>query len=226
MKKRDLVFLFLLLILLSPITFAQDPGDVSEALGNEFNIPPENIPTSAEDIQKIKDDYLKKEWGKIIEKNKFLGPIHKFFIDIKIVFKILFNHDYEISLTLFLIIVLWVGVVFIIAKGIQSVGLAKSWKAVLMGVAGASVLAWARFNALIVGFVIKSIYSQGTWWMRLIVEIIIIGAIVVAFILFKKVNKSIKEKNKKNVEKKSEERLEVITEFTEGMEKGRKQAKK
>jgi len=187
MKKLSYL-IFVVILLYISISFAsaqtQDPGDTSQVIGEEFGIDPEKIPASQEDIEKIRDEYLKKEWTEVVSKNKILGPIHNFLTKINPIFSVIFKHQYEISLTFFSIFVLWV--LFMISSTLiaRSLG-AKGVLSVVIGTIFTIILAQIKLIESIVIFTLDLILKQENWWIRLILTIVTLGVFLVGYILIR-----------------------------------------
>src|SRR3989344_1302950 len=126
-KFNKTIILAILIVLLSYSISAQqqDPADVGQVIGGAFNVNQSKIPTTPEDIEQLRQNFLKQQWTEIISKNKVLGPLHNFFVNNTIIFQILFAHTYELSLTLFGIIILWFFFMTKATKIIDSTGLVK-----------------------------------------------------------------------------------------------------
>src|SRR3989344_5319414 len=143
---------------------------------NNLNENLENIPKTPEEIR---DRYLRQEWNKIIAKTAFLGPIHNFFIANPIIFKILIMEPYSFSITFFSILFLWCLIILWI-KNIFKPLFKQSWKAWLIGLGIAMVLAWVTAIKRIVLAIFDIIFAQDKWWIRLILWL----AVLVGIILF------------------------------------------
>ena len=166
MKKLSyLIFVIVLFYILINFASAQtsDPSDVSQIIGGEFDISPEKIPTSEEDIEKIRDNYLKKEWTNIIANNSILGPIHSSLIKMNPLFLVIFKHQYEISLTFFSIFILWILFMIGSAMIAKSFGINSGLSAII-GIIFAVILAQIKLIETITTFVLNLIFKQENWW--------------------------------------------------------------
>lgn len=212
MKKRACILTILLLFIYFfqnlPLSTAVvcEAGEASCILSEQFGLNQSQIPTDPEEIRRL---YLQKEWTEFISKNKILGPINSFFTEISLVFKILFAHPYEISLTLASIMALWFLALFWTARSVESSKAISGGTATLIGVAGATLLAQIRLLKVIATFLLDLIFRQENWWIRSIILILIVGALVFTNTLSKLVEKYFK---KKSAEKVHEEEKEDVKE--------------
>ncbi|MBS3077251.1 hypothetical protein J4233_03175 [Candidatus Pacearchaeota archaeon] len=216
MKKSNILIILLLVISIFPLIQTVkaicDPGDSRCILAEQFGLDPSQIPKDREDIQQL---YLQKEWTRLIEKNKFLGPIHQFFTKISWLFIILFHHPYEFSLTLFAIIVLWFLFGTQIAKMFEAGFGLKGIYAFGIGMLGAVILSWVPPNSagiieMITSALLDLIFKQENWWMRTIIVVVIIAVIVLEVRVSKSAEKYIKEQKVKNTQEESKEQVEEI----------------
>lgn len=216
MKKEIYILIFALLLTTALVHAADEgaPADASEALAKEFNISKDKIPTTPEGLAELKERYLKQQWEETISKNRVLGPIHNFFKKISVVFQILFAHPYEISLILFLTIILWFFLAVQASKIIESLDFVKSGIAFLMGLIVAIILAQIKFINLIVTFVLSISIKQESWWIRTIIIVIGLGFLAVIHVVSKMLTKYIQEKDKKKKEQKLEEKVKEVETIT------------
>lgn len=173
----------------------RNPGDVAEVLEDEFNIDADKIPSSPEEIQR---KYLQQQWEELAKNNTYYGKIHNTFTNNQLFFQIVFGSPYQFSLTFLLIVALWFFVLFHVSRVIEGAGIITGWKAFLVGVAVAIVVAQLRILKLISTFAIDVTFSKDSWWIRVIFAIIVLGLIAVAHVasslLEKKLNKDKKAK--------------------------------
>jgi hypothetical protein len=184
--KKSLSLLFILLLIIPIFSFiiqAETPPDPSLTIGNVVGINPENIPSSPEDIQ---NQYLEKEWGKIMENSTFYGPFHRTFIANPLPFNILFSTPYSFTLTFFLIIFIWLIIAFTVKDSLNASklipGIAKFPLSAIVGIAVSTILAQTKLYYLISITFISIIFSPSSWWARLIIAATIF--IVMMFALY------------------------------------------
>ena len=221
MKKRIcliIISLVLLSIFYLPSAKAQtnNPGDVSQVIGSEFNISPEEIPT---DPEQIKNQYLKQEWTKIIANNSVLGPIHRKLTKASPIFTILFAHPYEISLTFLSIIILWLFVAIRSSEIIKSWGIIKSGFSYLTGLILTIILSQIRVIELIATSVLNLIFAPENWWLRLIIGIISLGVLAAIYVLSRMLSQYLKQQKKAKTEEQTEQKLKELKGITKGITK-------
>jgi hypothetical protein len=177
MKKSVFVIsLFLVLFLVFAINFIY-----SETLGGVED----KVEDANEKIEEYSDqryweekwDYLGKEWKAILLKNKGVATVDSFFRQISIVFFVLFALDYEMSLVLLGVIILWFILWSVFANGVMAVGL-KNSSSLIIAVLMVVALAHIGLIQQLVVFAGRIAFSPESAWARTI----IIGGI--AFVLF------------------------------------------
>ncbi|MBU0466908.1 MAG: hypothetical protein KJ718_00445 [Nanoarchaeota archaeon] len=218
MKKTNLLIITLLLVisLTISITAVTDVGDVSQVLGEQFNISADKIPT---DPEKIKQLYLQTQWTEFIAKSRVLGPAHAFLTKISIAFQILFAHPYEISLTLFAIIVLWFIFGTQASKIIEAKTKIKGAYAFIIGLLIAIILAQARVIKVIATFLLDLIFKPSNWWMRIIVIIIVLAVVAIEIKESQILAKRLKENKIKKTQEEAEQQLKEVKGLTKGVQK-------
>ncbi len=222
MANKKIHFLIFAILLIATSQFIlvsaqEDPSDVSGVIGNEFNISPEKIPTTPEDIEEIQSNYLKKEWESVILKSKYIGPVHNFFKSNSFIFQIIFAYDYELSWVFLGIVFLWFFVFLLSAKFFASSGIAKESIAYLLGIAAAIITAQIRLLKLIVSLVAEMSSKLSTWWGKLIFIIILFGIVAILSVLLRMLSNSLKEKRRKKKEEKSSQKLKEMEELSGGI---------
>jgi len=217
--KRLLIFssvIILLIVFVNLSSAAEDPGDVSQVLGDEFGIDPDKIPT---DPETIRQEYLKFRWTEFISNNRILGPIHRGLTKISIVFQILFAHPYEISLTLVGIIVLWFMILIHTGKMVESSELISGGRSFIIGLIGATIIAQTRIIKILVTFALDLTFKPDAWLWRLIIGVVVVGVIALIHIISKMIEKQLEKKHKKEIEQKSEQKLKDLEALSRGTRK-------
>tara|TARA_Y100000034_G_scaffold114872_1_gene151423 strand:- start:683 stop:1414 length:732 start_codon:yes stop_codon:yes gene_type:complete len=215
MKKRviSLSLLLSILILNLFVVSLASAAPVIPNLPGSGDINPETgLPVEVEKISEIgkgltdkekRDEYLSREWGKIILKNKVIAAIDSFFTKISPVFRILFGEPYSFSLRLLLIIIFWSVILFVLFKQMQTFsGLSSSTSfgvAFLVNV----IIAQTKVFSRILDFFIWLLFGEKPWWMKiLILAAVIVGLIVIYYLIkkfgvvWKKAKKQTEEKTK------------------------------
>ncbi|MEK6928727.1 MAG: hypothetical protein AABW65_02095 [Nanoarchaeota archaeon] len=102
-----ILILFSFIIAISQARAIEIPNP-AEALQEKTGISPDKIT----DVEEIKNKYLKQEWGKILQKNKYLSPIIGFldsiFTLLDPLFKIILGINYSLSWAFTFAIITWI----------------------------------------------------------------------------------------------------------------------
>lgn len=218
MKRVAFTFLlFSILILPIFVSAQQNPGDLSEVLGENFNVSPDKIPTTTEDFGQIQQKYLLQEWTKVVEKNKFLGPIHKFFMNEKTqwFFKIVFARNYEISQEFFLTVVIWALIFISLTKLVESFTLLKKWIVLAIAFIGAAIWAQIRIIALIVKAFTEILSSQQSVWTKIISWVFFLGFLVFIYFVMRIISQDAKKKKEENEKRELRQKLKETKALTE-----------
>jgi len=196
MKKRLFFVLTFLIIFVSLFSIGSS-ADISD-----ITSPIENAQEQFEDIPKtpadIKAEYLKQEWNKIILNNKYIGPIHKFFLDNSLPFNIVFNEQYSFSLIFILTLVFWfLTLRLVYSPSNKAFNTGLSWT---LAIGIPIIFAHLFIYKIIIEKILYFVYSQETLWARTIVWFITVISIIVIIIIDEILSKKI-EQNKKAKEK-------------------------
>ncbi len=185
-----------------------------------FGINPADVPTTPQDAANVSLNYLKAEWQKIIAKTPYIGPIHNFLLNNQMIMIVLFNTQYEFSLTFICIFVLWLYFWFLSSDYIDSYGIIKMGLPWLAGLGVALILAHVGLIKLLVDTCLNIIYAKDLWWARLLIWM----GIIAIFFLVGYAEQILKEANVSGKKKKEEQELKEETKvnkkFREGFEEG------
>jgi len=221
MKKFPVFIIFLLIssLILTSLNLALAQTTPEDVFQQQTGISPENIPKSPEEIKEL---YLRQEWSNFIAKIPIIGSIHNFFLTHPLPFKILFAYPYEISLTFFLIFILWIFLVAGAADIINASGFTKNPISFLIGLAFSVILSQIGALKGIVLFTLNIIYAKETWWIRLILWLTFFVMLVVIFYFEKILGQQIRKGIKARKERELKEEEEEHEEYIKGAEEGRK----
>ncbi len=118
MKVIKILSFVIFLVLIMKVNAQQnDPGDTSKVVAGTFNLPAETVPTSQEDLEKARTDYLQKEWTEIFKKNEKLNWIYR----LNPIFKFLFGPEFSLSWAFVTAILLWLILVSFTFPSLQGV---------------------------------------------------------------------------------------------------------
>ncbi len=154
------------------------------------------------ETEKIRDftgsagsDYLSERWKQSFLKNKFVAGIDNFFRDINLLFVILFGSNYDFSLTLIFLILLWIFFLFIFSNILSSYTAFSAGISFFIALAINVILAQLKFFSLISIFLINIVFSrEGVW--RVIGFIVLIFSIIFFFVLIMLILKKMQGKRK------------------------------
>jgi uncharacterized membrane protein len=237
MKKSGvLIFAFALLLILSifnpPITKAEITSpEPNQIVGQLTGINPKYIPTSPEDAQRIadeiKNDYLKKEWAKIIENNTFYSPIHKFLTNYPLVSIIILGQSYEFSVSFFCVFIFWLLTIFFIADFLRAFDIVKTWwPSFGFGILGAEILAHVGLTRFIVNTLLDVILNRHNIWTRLLLTAVFVIFIIALFFLSNFIGKMAKQTKEKNRKEEVEHAGDVLKETSKGITETKDRLKK
>ncbi len=214
-KKVQLV-LILGMLLLPFWVSAQSLPDPQKVLEDKLGTRLSDIPQTPEAIA---NQYLTQEWGNIIIKNKFLGPVHTAFTNNPLIFNILFAQPYTLSLTFFCLVILWLLIIGTSTDIISSgIGLKKGVSWLLAGLF-AIILAQVGILKVVVTFVLDIILSQADWWIRLLFFIIAGAALLVYWYASKAIAKSLKASKERKKSAEQDEKIKELEAFEQGVQK-------
>lgn len=172
-----------------------------EEIQSQIGINPDDLST---DIDELKSKYLTQEWEELVNKNKFLGPVHRFLKSFFLI-KILFGEQYSISITFFLIFIFWIFTAIKSGNIIKSSEIIRGTSAVIIGFLFSIVLAQTGiFNSIAV-YMVSVIFSPEQWWMRLILGAIALAIILIIAYISALTEKAIKENKQTQKQSKSEQ---------------------
>jgi hypothetical protein len=210
MKKKIWILISGLLILLLFFNVLNVQG------ADSFGLNPEQIENTTTKIT-ASWDYLSKEWKTILLGNSFVKGADSFFQSINIVFLVLFNTDYSMSLKLLLIVALWI-VLIIISYNLLKNFLSLS-SIISLGISLAIVISIAHFNWIndLIDIFMWFFFAQKTWWTKLIIGAAIAIIITTIFVLIKKFGKRFKERMQRDRDEVNRSKLEAGAIASEGL---------
>jgi len=205
-NKSGVVLLFLLVIflpLLLNIAQAQEvsvptvPGVDPEILNKQ----PEEILENYKNYTETKWEYIGKEWQAMLLKNPGVAAVDSFLKKIDIVFVILFGRHYAISITLLIVIFLWIWFFLEFNKMLENFSMFSG--GVSLGIAAALTIIFAQFQGLVkitefFGWLIFS--NKSLAWNIIITAIIVLTMVVIYGLTVMLQKKSVGRKKKKEEE--------------------------
>src|SRR3990167_4875034 len=152
-----LIITCLLLVSITSLIHAADTPNAGDAIGQQFGI---NTDQTSGLKENITNTYLKGEWGKIIASKPVIGPIHNYFTNHPLIFKILFNETYAISVTFLLIVIFWILVCSITNDSLRYTGFKKF--SIPAGIAFAIILAHLNTLKFLATYSLRVLTSSET----------------------------------------------------------------
>ena len=175
MKKMVLfalvIFLLSFFISVSNLVLAADiPGMPS-------GLQPDKAAEAGEQA-KTKWDYLNQEWKNMTLKNPVVSAVNSFFTETSIVFRILFGVPYSFSFMLLVIIFFWLWLMLKTAELARlSIGM-RSSISYFFGAFVSIVFAQLQIFRIFADLLFDLVMTREAWWARLIVVLIILGALI------------------------------------------------
>lgn len=216
-----LVSLVLSFLIINSLNFVSTADSLSslnsqvETLNDNLTAAQRQLDSLPKDADEIRNRYLNQEWNKIIDKNKVLGPIHRFFIAHPKVFVVIFNQEYSFSQLFFATVLAW----FLITMGMA----AFYYKAIkneiidwLLGAVTASIIAVTGILKPIVEFILKIIFSQEYWWMRALVWLTLFLLYLISIGLIRELKKNFKAQELKKEKSEMKQKIEQSEAYIEG----------
>ena len=169
-------------------------------------------------------DYLGKEWQKLLLKRESVAKVDEVFNKFSLVFSILFGTPYSMSLVLFCVIFLWLFLLFNMVQLVGASGLLEGPSKWLGGVIVSVILAQLGFYQAVILFLGDIIFAPKYSWMRFLVFLIIVGAIILIRYGDRKLAVIIRKKFRGSAEQRLEKFQKGELRRAEAREKSRKDA--
>lgn len=228
MKKKGVLLGILIISLIFSlyfIHFVSADTIPTQGLQDQAN----NIQQTANNLQQtpdeIRNQYLSQEWTKAVVDLPFIGPIikpfHEFFLAHPLLFQILFNEPYAISLTFLLTLVLWIFIVISSYK-VWKVYMREKWVAIVMSIGIAILVAQSTLIKIIVMAIIDLILGQQTWWIRAIMWLAFIGALFLLYYLDRVMAKKLRASRAAAEKSQMKQDVAETKAFVKGVKEGQK----
>ena len=225
MKKIG-VLIFLCLLLFAQLVYAEDIlGSLDEKVG-ALEDTKQNIEEGVEKIKETKWDSLGEEWKNKFLGNKIVSGVDGFLQKINFVFVVLFGENYSFSLALFFIALLWFYFFFKLSEILTDYSTFSPAIATAIGLGLAIIMSQLKFFRKMVEFFGWIALSQEAWWLRFIIFVVIVFALVFLYKLSSQIGKSFKEHSEETKEEmeKAEEKINrgIIKSFADTIVKALK----
>lgn len=196
--------------------------DAASLIEEKTGVNPEKIQDIPQTTQEIKETYLKQSWIELIEKNKYLGPVHNFLLKLSPVFLVLFGENYSISLVLLMVMCLWFYVAMELTSVLGSFQVLNAWASTGIACLISIILAQVGAYRALITLIGNIVYSKELWWMRLLIILAFVIAGFILHYLTKIFEKQIKLSKASAKSKAVESELETQKEFIKGIKEGSK----
>ena len=206
--KRLVCFLFLILLLGNLAFVSSETIPQLDAVASKVS----DIKDKVDDLKNPNSQayweqqvgYLGVEFPKLLLKNPYIAAVDSFFQKISIVFRILFGMSYSLSLTLLFVIAFWFFFSFNFYGAIKATGLLNGGLNFISGMLVSVILAQTGFFKALVILCGTLIFAPKYSWMRFLVLVAIILAVIGVSYLDKKLAGYLKNKKGDSAKKEIE----------------------
>ena len=215
--KKNLVIGILFILLLFPLISALDAQSIDQSpeLQQAQNAQQKITDFSNQD----KSDYLKQEWGKILENSTTFGPVTEFFNRISPVTNPLFKYTVglEPSLTwLFILaLALWIFLVISLYRILDVTSIFSNWVRYIVSFGTIIIISILGITKKVAESIINAISLASIWWVQLILATAVIAIIIMLSFLSKHLDKIFKAEKRKTQEEIDREKLHTSAEIAE-----------
>lgn len=166
---------------------AERVGD--EELENEFERIQNATERTREFIEEKKWTYLGEKWKEIFLRSKFIAGLDSFFRNINPVFIILFGQSYDLSLSFYVSVVMWVVFLYVFTEMLMAFAPFKNITSFVVGVGITIAVAQIGLIQFVSVLILKFIfYREGVW--RWLSPVGVIFVIVLIAVIVKRLNKN------------------------------------
>jgi len=222
MKKKSIsrfnftLSLIIVLIIFLKFGFAHAESlNPEEAIQKEIGVNPDDLPKSPEELQA---KYLTQNWEELVDKNKVLGPVHRFLKSFFLI-KILFGQPYSLSVTFLIVFILWFIVGAKLGAILEASGITKGLIASAIGFLISVILAQVKVYSAIAEFAVSLFLRESSWWVRLIIALAYIIILAILIFLAQSVQNILKQKRKAKKEERQERTRREIEAFSNELKK-------
>lgn len=215
LKNLILPAVIITIFLASFISFVAAEATSAEQI---IGFDPNKIPQTKEEIA---NQYLSQEWSSIVTKTPLIGPINTFFTNNPLIFNILFNIPYSLTATFFMIFILWLYIALIMSDLLKPL-IDKPSISFAIGFASSIILAHINLIKTIVSGPLNLLFAPESWWMRIIMWILLFTIFFVIWYVNKAFAKQIKAGKQKQKQSELEQKTKATSEFIKGVKEGQK----
>ncbi len=226
MKNKGALLSILLISLILPtflsniLSFVSADTSSTQALQDQLNSAQQTANNIQQTADSIRNQYLSQEWSNVIAKIPVIGQIHSFFMTNQLIFIVLFNEQYSISLTFFLTLLFWMFLLVISYKILKVYFPQSGWKALIISIGIAILVAQATLLKVITASVLKIIMNQQVWWIRLIMWFSIFIILVIFYYIDATISSKIKAVRAAKKRAELERSVSEAKAFVKGVKEG------
>ncbi|MBD3252435.1 hypothetical protein GF386_01760 [Candidatus Pacearchaeota archaeon] len=228
MKKRGYFLLLVFLLIQLSISSStaqvpQAPGmpGVSGEIDEETGLPEEfaKFQKISENLtdDEIRAEYLRQQWEKIIENNLVMSAVHNTFQEIDIVFVVLFGMHYEISLTLFFVILLWIIIALKMPDIIKSLTKLSTLPSFAIAMGIPIILAQIQVLRYFAELLVKFLFYQEAALARFFAAIVIFLVIIIIYALEEQIAEYLKQKEEQKEKEEEKFHRKILKKIVEAI---------
>lgn len=225
MKRNKILaylLIFLALAFISQLVLAEEiPGLPGGLQPDDL----EKIPQTIEQYQNITEwQLIGMRMQKSLLENSVVANIDLIFTKFTWLFRILFGMHYSLSITLLIVIALWVIFVLDFAPLLKNYSMFSDWTSYGISFGLAVILAQIKIFESIVNFFGTIMFAREGWPARVMIFFAFLGMIILVHYTTKTVEKHLKEQREEEERNEARYAGKELKARTEGIEKGRKLA--
>ena len=215
--KKSLTIIALFILILFPIISALDAQSIDQSpeLQQAQNAQQKLNDFSNQD----KGDYLKQEWGKILENSTTFGPVINFFDKISPVTnplsKFLLGIEPSLTWLFTLTLVIWISLIVFTFRILDMTSIFSRWFRYILSFGLIIILSTIGLTKAIAEGIINAISLLNIWWVQLIVIVLLVAGLIVSMILSKYLDKIFLLAKKRSQEEIDREKLHTSAEIAE-----------
>ncbi|MBI2449730.1 hypothetical protein HYV49_05535 [Candidatus Pacearchaeota archaeon] len=225
-KRGCIAILILFLIVILFLSSAQIDRTVTEKTQGLDPANPLNLPTDVGEVKnksKEKWDYLSSEWQRILLKNERVAKFDSFMkkVDDKKIFYYLMGESYTLTLSFFILLLMWVFFGSRFGELVSSYFNFKEWERALVwigsGIAFSIAMSLSGIYKLIIYLPRSQYLKDVAWWVAILIWVVFIIIIVILYYFMGNIKRFLIKRIKKEREKRTKQHEEKIEEFSEGI---------
>ena len=204
------IIAFFILVIFVIGVFAQvDSTGVKEGV-DELRDKYEDVKKTKEQIEEEKLDFLGNKWREFLKGNEFIAKFDSFLKKSNIVFVVFFARNYEMSVEMFFVLVLWSITFISLIK--YMVWFKEGWQKFALALGSVVILSHIQlFNIVSRGMFKLMFYKKGALWVFLSIVIIIV-IVMLYYYINKLIAKSLEDSKKAREKAELEMKVKKIEE--------------